>query len=190
MTSRPAAALVAALAVSACIKAQPVVPAPPPDAATMAQLWVEPSDLASRDLFLGPWGTELAPDPSGSWRFVSRKNQGPMLLKSFSAGYDVQDARGTEWSVKLGAEAQAETTASRLVWALGFHQPPVYFLPSWTLTGSDKPGVKGRGRFRPDVPALDNVGNWGWHENPFVGSAPYRGLLVMMVMLNLSLIHI
>ena len=34
--------------------------------------------------------------------------------------------------------AQAEVTASRLVWALGFHQPAVYFLEKWTLAGGAK----------------------------------------------------
>ena len=77
-------------------------------------------------------------------------------------------------------------TASRLVWALGYHQPPVYFLEQWTLAGGDNPGPQTRARFRPDLPGLKNVGEWGWQSNPFMGSQPLRGLLVMMVMLNNS----
>ena len=33
-----------------------------------------------------------------------------------------------EWSLKLGPEAQSEVVASRLLWAIGFHQPPTYWL--------------------------------------------------------------
>jgi hypothetical protein len=151
----------------------------------MSQLWVEPDDLASRDLFAGPWGLDLAPDPAASYSFLAKKKTG--FLKNFSPGYTVKDPKGVQWSAKLGPEAQAEVTASRLVWALGFHQPPAYYLETWTLAGGPTPGRQTRARFRPDAKhLLDNVGEWGWQSNPFHGSAPERGLLVMMVMLNNS----
>ena len=148
-------------------------------------LWSEPTDLAERDLFLGPWGSGPAPDPKATYEFVAKKKQG--FFSGFSPGYTVKGPGGTEWSAKQGPEAQAEVTASRLVWALGYHQPPVYFLEQWTLAGGDNPGPQTRARFRPDMPAvMKNVGEWGWESNPFMGSPPLRGLLVMMVMLNNS----
>jgi hypothetical protein len=151
----------------------------------MTMLWSEPTDLAERDLFLGPWGSGPAPDPKATYEFVAKKKQG--FFSGFSPGYTVKGPGGIEWSAKQGPEAQAEVTASRLVWALGFHQPPAYFLEKWTLAGGPNPGPQTRARFRPDLPAvLKNVGEWGWESNPFMGSQPLRGLLVMMVMLNNS----
>jgi hypothetical protein len=176
---------VAALAFSAgCAGPRSVPPPRPPTAAEMARLWVEPADLAQRDLFAGPWGSEHAPDPAASYTFAERKKQG--FFSGFSPGYTVRGPGDVEWSAKQGPEAQAEVTASRLVWALGFHQPPVYLLEKWTLAGGDQPGPQTRARFRPKIKALHNVGEWGWESNPFMGTPAHQGLLVMMVMLNNS----
>src|SRR5438309_1091354 len=30
------------------------------------------------------------------------------------------------------------------------------------------------------------AGNWSWHHNPFVGTRPYQGLIVLMMILNNS----
>lgn len=155
------------------------VPVPPgPD--QMAEFWVEPSDLASRDLFWGPGGKENAPDPSWTWTFESRDNTG------FSPGFDVTDPKGIEWSAKVGAEAQSEVVASRLMWALGFHQPPTYYVKGWSITGPKWSGPQDPARFRPDLPSMKKVGEWSWHENPFVGTQPWRGALVMMPLLGNS----
>ena len=51
----------------------------------------------------------------------------------FSVSYDVTSPDGIEWSAKIGPEAQTEVVVSRILWGLGYHQPPVYYLPSWTL---------------------------------------------------------
>jgi hypothetical protein len=176
--------LVAALAFSAACAGPRSVPPTPPTAAQVAQLWVEPVDLAERDLFAGPWGLEQGPDPAAPYTFVAKKKQG--FFAGFSPGYTVRGPGHVEWSAKQGPEAQAEVTASRLVWALGFHQPAVYFLEQWTLAGGDKPGAQTRARFRPKIKALDKVGEWGWLSNPFMGTPAHQGLLVMMVMLNNS----
>jgi hypothetical protein len=179
-----ATALAAAALLGAC--ATPLPPPPPvaPTAAELAQLWVEPGDLEARDLFAGPWGAAHAPDPAAAYRFVSRKKQG--FFSGFSPGYTVRGPGDVEWSAKMGPEAQAEVTASRLVWALGFHQPPVYFLEKWTLAGGPGPGEQPRARFRPDIASLKKVGEWGWNSNPFRATAPHRGLIVLMIMLNNS----
>ena len=140
-------AVAAAVALAGCAVPLAPPPAVPPTPAEMAQFWVEPTDLAQRDLFLGPWGAEHAPDPDAAYQFDEKKKQG--LLGGFSPGYTVDGPGGIEWSAKQGPEAQAEVTASRLLWALGFHQPPVYFLEKWTLVGGPTPGPQTRARFRP-----------------------------------------
>ena len=183
MTRSLALALGAALSGCAVPLAPP--PAVPPTPQEMAQFWVEPADLAERDLFAGPWGPEYAPDPSAPYVFDEKKKQG--IFTGFSPGYTVNGPDGTEWSAKQGPEAQAEVTASRLVWALGFHQPPVYFLEKWTLVGGPNPGEQTRARFRPEhKKVLDKVGEWGWQSNPFRATPAHRGLMVMMIMLNNS----
>ena len=147
-----------------------------PAGVPLAQFWTPPADLAPRDLFLGPALTP-APDATRPLEFVSKKRTG------FSAGYDVTDASGRESSVKLGPEAQTEVVASRLVWAAGYHQPPTFYVSRWTLAGGPSPGVQDGARFRPKAPLVSR-GSWSWQQNPFVGSQPYRGLVVLMLLLN------
>ncbi len=74
--------------------------------------------------------------------------------------------------------------ASRLIWAAGYHQPPTYYLPQWRLEGGADAGVKGPARFRPKVSWLEKTGEWSWHRNAFVDAMPFRGLIVLNLMLN------
>jgi hypothetical protein len=141
------------------------------------QLWVEPRDLESRDLFHGPGGTALAPDPSAPFELVAVDDSG------YSPGYDVRDQRGMEWSVKLGIEAQPELVASRVLWAIGYHQPPTYLLAKWKLAGKDVE-TPGAARFRRESDDQKVVGDWSWYENPFVDTQPFKGLLVANLVLN------
>ena len=46
----------------------------PATPAQSAELWEEPKDLARRDLFDGPWGKDLAPNPTATYTFVSAKS--------------------------------------------------------------------------------------------------------------------
>src|SRR5687768_12228163 len=101
----------------------------------VAELWQEPADLPERDLLGGPGGAALAPPAGAPYQFVAYKTTGT------NPGYDVRDTFGRTWSVKLGVEAQSEVTVSRILWAMGFHQPATYYLPQFTLTGTDQ-GVK------------------------------------------------
>src|SRR6187399_1464336 len=84
--------------------------APAPAGAT---LWEDPADLAGRDAFYGPWGSEHAPDPKGVYTLVERKHAGVNL------GLTVKDDKGREWSVKqpfpggLDSEAPVEVALSR-----------------------------------------------------------------------------
>ena len=143
----------------------------------IARLWQEPGDLADRDLFHGPGGAEYMPAEPATFTFLAADQSG------YSAGYDVRDANGLEWSVKLGPEAQTEVAVSRILWALGYHQPPTYYLTSWTLTGQQS-GPQAAARFRPKLPDRKVVGEWSWYETPFINSRPFKGLVVVNVMLN------
>jgi len=143
---------------------------------SIAELWQEPVDLEQRDLFYGAGGSALAPKDT-VFQFVARDTSG------WSPGLDVKDANGVEWSVKLGPEAQSEVVASRVLWAIGFHQPPTYYVDRWSLMGAEA-GPQPAGRFRPELPGQQVVGEWSWYENPFVDSQPYRGLVVANLLLN------
>ena len=87
-----------------------------------------------RDLFWGIGGQKYAPKPDAVYKFKERDDAG------FSTRYEVKDPDGIEWSAKIGPEAQTEVVLSRILWGLGYHQQPIYYLPSWTLdqTGSSR----------------------------------------------------
>ena len=156
----------------------------PPDAPP-ASLWVEPADLENQDLFNGPWGAERAPDPRARYRLVHLKHSG------INPGVTVRDPLGREWSVKqpgpdIPDEGPVEVVLSRVLSAVGYHQPPVYYLPSFTLEDDWGTRVEKGGRFRLKDKSLKDRGTWSWQQNPFVHTTPYRGLLVILMMFNSS----
>jgi hypothetical protein len=157
--------------------APPHAQTPPPSPSDIAELWQEPVDLLQRDLFTGPGGPALTPPADGTYHFVAFKTSGT------NPGYDVRDGSGRLWSVKLGVEAQSEVTASRILWAMGFHQPATYYLPHFTLSGVDA-GTKLRARFRTDREPWRAGGEWSWYANPFADTQPFRGLIVAQLVLN------
>jgi hypothetical protein len=143
----------------------------------VSELWVDPGNIHGRDLFNGPGGAALAPRASDRFEVLAMDTTG------FSRGDDVRDREGTKWSVKLGPEAQSEIAASRILWAIGYHQPATYLLSNWQLADS-RPLPAGAARFRREQPTQHVVSEWSWSGNPFVGTQPYRGLLVANLMLN------
>lgn len=147
-------------------------------ASPLTELWVNPADLETRNLFTGP--VHLGGPPADRrFQFVSVDTTG------FSRGYDVKDGQGQEWSVKLGLEAQPEVVVSRLLWGIGFHQPPTYYVRDWELTGAKEGnGPQPAARFRPGVTGYRVEGDWSWFENPFVGTVPYQGLIAVNALLN------
>jgi hypothetical protein len=143
----------------------------------LTELWQPPADVAARDLFFGAGGAERAPSPAEPFAFVSYKTSGT------NPGYDVRDAQGRLWSVKLGVEAQPEVVLSRILWAIGFHQPATYYVPEWTLTGRSA-GPKPGGRFRFEPVEAEVVDEWSWYDNPFIGTEPFGGLIVAQLIFN------
>ncbi len=154
--------------------------APPPG----TSMWEDPGDIASRDLFNGPWGADHAPDPKDVFELVELKHTGVNL------GMTVKDSKSREWSVKqpypgnLDSEAPVEVVVSRLLSAVGYHQPPVYYLPAFTLRDDFGRKVETGGRFRPKIEGLKEINIWNWADNPFVGSQPYQGLIVLLMLFN------
>jgi hypothetical protein len=149
-----------------------------------ASLWVEPTDLAARDLFYGPWGADRAPDPAGVYTLLERKHTGVNL------GMTVKDAKGREWSVKqaypggLDPEGPVEVALSRLLTGVGYHQPPIYFLRAFNLKDDFGTHVEVGGRFRLKDPSLKETGFFKWEDNPFIDTKPFQGLIVMLMMFN------
>ena len=177
LITRPAmiGVLVAALAVTMCSRQVRNVQLTPDAPAKIAELWQAPAE--PRDLFHGPGGKEMMPGGK-PFAFVAADATG------YSPGFDVKDSAGTEWSIKTGPEAQTEVVTSRILWAIGFHQPPTYYLEDWNMTGAPAGTLHLPGRFRPDVPGQTVVGDWPWHENPFVGTPEYGGLIVANLLLT------
>jgi hypothetical protein len=144
----------------------------------MAELWQEPADLEQRDLFYGAGGARRAPDPNDRHQFLGAKATGTQ------PGYDVKDSRGREWSVKMGPEARIEVVVSRVVWAVGYHQPTAYYLPRWTLVREGRSVVQEGGRFRLEQTTTKKVSMWSWRDSPFMGTRPLAGLFVLMIIFN------
>ena len=167
------------LLVAACGGAVAIrAPEQPPTSDEMKVLWSDPG-AEPRDLFWGIGGQKYAPKPDVAYTFKSRDDLG------FSAKYRVVDPDGVEWSAKLGPEAQTEVVLSRVLWGLGYHEPPVYYLPSWKVDRDGQVRVESEARFRPKIKGLEEAKEyWWWQQNPFVGTHELNGLLVVLLMFN------
>jgi hypothetical protein len=162
---------------ASCARPLRPVASVPGEPVQIAQLWQQPDDLPQRDLYAGPGGSALRPSET-TFQFLRADTSGA------SPGYDVRDQKGLTWSVKVGVEAQSEVAVSRILWAIGFHQPPTYFLREWTASGAPATMKPEPARFRPELPDMKAVGDWSWYENPFVGTRPFAGLIVANLILT------
>ena len=86
-------------------------------------LWREPADIESRDLVNGAGGESMKPDLSRV-TFIKDEARG-----GYSINYRVRDGAGKTWVAKLREEAQPETAAVRLVWAVGYMTEINYLVP-------------------------------------------------------------
>jgi hypothetical protein len=170
-------ALLALLVASCAGRAAVKTTADDPARIDVGELWSEPRDLESRDLFHGSGGPAGAPEPSTAYELIAVDRSG------YSPGYDVRDRQGMQWSVKLGIEAQPEVAASRVLWAIGYHQPATYMVARWELAGA-QPRTQGLARFRPEPSDHKVVSEWSWYQNPFVTTRPFKGLVVANLILN------
>jgi len=150
----------------------------------LSALWEQPHDLRDQDLFNGPWGAARAPDPDAVYTYLRPKQGGT------NPGVVVQDPAGREWHVKQpprndhGDEGPVEVTVSRVLSAVGYHQPPVYYLRSFMMRDASGTHRVPGGRFRLHDGTMHSRGKWLWQQNPFVGTRPFQGLLVILLAFN------
>ncbi|MDX6289115.1 MAG: hypothetical protein QOH42_914 [Blastocatellia bacterium] len=148
-------------------------------------LWREPADIESRDLFNGPGGESMKPDLSRV-TFVKDQAGG-----GYSINYRVRDGAGKTWVAKLRDEAQPETAAVRLVWALGYVTEINYLVPCVKIEGAPDRKVKrceGGGfanvKFEARPKEVKRLKEWQWASNPFSGTKELQGLIVLMSLMN------
>jgi hypothetical protein len=155
--------------------------ATPPTREQLAELWYAPT--TTRDLFWGVGGQRLAPDPNATYKVLEVKQGG------FSMGLTVEGPGERKWSAKMPPEAPTEVVASRILWGVGYHQPPIYYVGRWNAENAPDPDPQLPARFRetkPDLHGLDATEIWSYYKNPFVGTQELNGLLVLQVMLGNS----
>jgi hypothetical protein len=150
-------------------------------------IWRDPGDVRSLNLIYGIGGKEDAPDPNASYTFIEEDMNGT------SPKFRVKDANGVEWKVKMGAEPQAETAATRLLWAAGYFVDEDYYQPEIKVDGLPKlrrgevfvsDGAVHGVRLERRIKDQKNVGTWDWFKNPFLNTREFNGLRVMMSLLN------
>ncbi len=151
-----------------------------------AVLWRDPGNIRRRDLFYGPGSKALAPAPP--FRFLREIKEGTMPK------FDVEDARGVKWRVKLGSEAQSETVATRLVWAAGYNAEEAYYFNRVHIDNlprlsrgqkyEEENGFVRGAKFKPHRKDVERGENWSWNKNPFAKTRELDGLKTMMIMLN------
>jgi hypothetical protein len=138
-------------------------------------LWREPSDIASRDLYLGPGGEAMKPDVNNV-TFIKDEAGG-----SYSKKYRVKDGAGRVWVAKLSSESQSETVANRLLWAVGYFTEISYLVPRVTIEGK---GSFENIRFEARPENIKREGEWSWDRNHFTDAPEFRGLKVLMLLFN------
>jgi hypothetical protein len=137
-------------------------------------MWRKPADISHLDLYLGPGGAALRPDLR-QITFIKQETGG------HSKKYRVRDASGREWVAKIGREAQSETAAVRLLWAIGYETEVNYLVPRVTIAGK---GTFRNVRFEARPSQIKRLDDWHWKQNPFLGTPEFQGLKIMMALLN------
>jgi hypothetical protein len=125
--------------------------------------------------------------PVAPFTFVEEDKSGE------SPKFIVRDARGDEWTVKLGPEAQAETVSTRLVWAVGYFAEEAYYFDEVQIErlprlsrGQDhiSGDVVHGARFEPKRSNMKRGSSWDWRNNAFKDTRELSGLKVLMILLN------
>src|SRR6266498_196866 len=137
-------------------------------------LWREPTDIETRNLLLGAGGDAMKPDLS-SVTFIEEKSGG------HSTKYRIRDGAGNEWIAKLGKEAQPDTAANRLLWAVGYEPEIAYLVPHLTIVGK---GTFDNVRLEARPKGVKRISIWKWDDNPFKGTRELQGLKIMMALIN------
>ncbi|MFN2493677.1 MAG: hypothetical protein ABR501_12430 [Pyrinomonadaceae bacterium] len=150
-------------------------------------LWRELAGVESYDLLNGPGGESMKPDLS---RVTFIKDQ---AAGGYSVNYRVRDGSGNIWVAKFSSEAQAETSAVRLVWAAGYMTEINYLVPCVKIEGIPQSGRKlkrceGDGfanvKFEARPKHVKRLENWKWNDNVFKGTKELQGLIVLMSLMD------
>jgi hypothetical protein len=158
-----------------------------PEKGSPAAIWKDPGDINAKDLFAGPGGTKGRPQPP--FKFLKEDKHGN------NSKVDVEDSGGKKWRAKLGIEAQPETVASRLLWAVGFFTNENYFYPELTVQGLPAHLHRGQGhvispghlegvRMQRHTQEEKKSARWNWQHNRFAGTRELNGLRVMMALIG------
>jgi len=149
------------------------------------RLWRQPKAIASLDLRYGSGSADRA--PHGPMTFVAEDTNGS------NPKFVARDADGVKWKFKLGPEAQPETAATRLLWAVGYYCREDYFVPSIRVSGVRLrrgqnligPGGTVRNARLERMSADEKkIGTWKWKQNPLAGTREFNGLRVMMALVD------
>ena len=151
-----------------------------------AILWADPGEIRSRDLYYGIGGKANEPQPPFTFLQEAREGASPK--------FDVRDSNGTKWRVKLGAEAQPEIVASRLLWAVGYFANENYVISEEKIDNLpqlhrgrqffEAGGIVKTARLQRHLEKEKRVSDWSWRHNPFTGSREFNGLRVMMALIS------
>ena len=158
-----------------------------PNTNSKAVLWLDPGDIPSHNLYYGPGGKEDL--PQFPVKFLEEDTAGT------SPKFDVRDQAGKKWKAKLGEEAQPETVATRLLWAVGYITNENYFFPQLKVEDMPAPLRRGQNfvakggdvsqvRLQRHPGEGKKVGNWSWRHNPFKGTREFNGLRIMMALIS------
>ncbi len=132
------------------------------------------NDVASVDTLAGPGGEEMKPDLS-KIEFIRQETGG------YSTKYRIRDGAGKVWVAKVGAEAQSETAAVRLLSALGYHTEINYLVSEISIPGK---GTHKNVRLEARPDDVERVDRWRWKKSPFNGTPQMKGLKIMMAFFN------
>ncbi|MFL6228642.1 MAG: hypothetical protein ACJ741_07660 [Pyrinomonadaceae bacterium] len=150
-------------------------------------LWRSPGDVSARDTYYGPGGRASKPDLRRV-TFVKESKGG-----GYSTKFRVRDGAGREWVAKFGKEAQSETAAVRLLWAVGYVTEVNYLAPCVQIRNAPKPSKEvercanngfANVRFEARPKSVKRLDPWKWDKNPFTGTRELQGLKTLMVLIN------
>lgn len=138
-------------------------------------IWTTPTNIRARNLYHGPGGVAMRPNLNRI-TFLEEDKGGYSGTK-----YRIRDGAGREWVAKIGKEAQSETAAVRLLWAVGYETEINYLVPRLTIPGK---GTFEDVRLEARPENDDRLDEWKWEENPFEGTRQFQGLKIMMLFLE------
>lgn len=151
-------------------------------------LWMDPGNVAGRDLLNGAGGQAGKPHPP--FQFLKED------LSGTNPKVTIRDAHGKTWSVKFGDEAKPSVFSTHLVWACGYVVETEYLITHGRIMGAkhlkragrsigeDGSFTDARFQLRSKEPKYLDTFNWAWNSNPFAGTPELNGLKILVMLLS------